>query len=237
MGKAGQSVLVAQGPEAGPDDPDILRAEIDHLRRELARKDLLLRAALHRARSTSGSITSLISLQMREMRDPAVRAALELTRSRIAAMGRAHRLVSDSGDGKSLDLGRLLRDLVGALAEALEAAERRIAIQVTTDAPDILTSAAIPLALIANELIGNALRYAFRDRRSGRVQVALRVDGGRLTLSVRDDGIGISDKTLALGSSGLFLVRSLAADLGARLDILRDEGTLITLTMAADRAV
>lgn len=219
------------------EDAESLAAQLAQARRELARRDLLLRVAAHRARSASGSIIALLGLQIREMRDPAVKAALEMTRSRMQAMGRVHQILEEEIDGKSVDLGRVIRGIVQALAEALDAQDRRINVTVSHDAPPILAEAAVPLALVANELVGNALRYAFKGRDRGRVWVQLKVDGGRLTLSVRDDGIGISDKTLAAGSSGLFLVRALASDLGARLDFVRAEGTLVTLAMPSALAV
>ncbi len=87
---------------------------------------------------------------------------------------------------------------------------------------------AIPCGLIINELVTNALKYAFPGRTSGRIVVSMQVAGDGLhTLMVRDDGIGIDEGTdpERVSTLGLRLVSLLAEQIGGKAKIVRDHGT------------
>jgi two-component sensor histidine kinase len=96
---------------------------------------------------------------------------------------------------------------------------------------------AIPMGLIINELVSNALKYAFPDGRSGTIRIDLRfgVDGETFSLSVSDDGVGVPpdmdlDSTETLG---LRLVASLVGQLKARLVLDRTGGTTFSVLRAS----
>ncbi|HJS58929.1 MAG TPA: ATP-binding protein, partial [Vicinamibacteria bacterium] len=97
---------------------------------------------------------------------------------------------------------------------------------------------AVPCGLILNELITNALKHAFPDGRPGTIRVELkRVDGDALRLVVSDDGAGLSvgidvERSPSLG---LDLVRMLAKQLDAALEVGRTRGTCFTLTVPLER--
>lgn len=193
----------------------------------------LLPGAVHHA--AMGGIVSLaksLEAEIRAIRDPVARAALDGARSRVVALAQAQRVLADLAETCAADLGVALRELGTALVLAHQVDGRSIRFEVRCwGAPPLPRSLAFPLGLAANELIGNALRYAFRRRSSGRIEVDLRCAGGRLVLRVADDGEGISDRTLSSGSTGLWLVRAIAAQLGGHVDVDRREGTAISLVL------
>ncbi|HYE50187.1 MAG TPA: sensor histidine kinase [Azospirillaceae bacterium] len=217
------------------DDPAVLRAELAALRRELARKDVLLRELAHRAQNGPEALAALIAQEVRQVRDPAARAALEMAGDRVAALARVHELLARHEQEARVALCPVLRELFQALGRALSAEDRRIAISVGGLAPPLPAERALPLALIAHELVANALRYGFRGRAGGRVEVQLREREGGLVLTVRDDGIGISEKTLRTGSTGLWLVRALAAQIEADVQFRREDGTVVTVAVPPPR--
>lgn len=78
---------------------------------------------------------------------------------------------------------------------------------------------AVPVGLITNELVTNALKYAFPDDRAGTVCIRFWREGEEFVLAVEDDGIGLPDTDAAPKGTGLGrrLIRALAAQLGGRL--------------------
>jgi two-component sensor histidine kinase len=76
---------------------------------------------------------------------------------------------------------------------------------------------AVPVGLIVNEAVTNALKHAFPGERPGRVSVRLRRQGERgLRLEIADDGIGLPGGGADAEGGGTRLVRTLARQLGGR---------------------
>ena len=89
---------------------------------------------------------------------------------------------------------------------------------------------AVPLGLIVNELVTNALKYAFPDDRSGTIHVGFKnLVHGEAVLYVRDDGIGMGPPRV--GSSGTGLVQRLVQQLGGQMDREEvEQGTSFAVT-------
>jgi two-component sensor histidine kinase len=96
---------------------------------------------------------------------------------------------------------------------------------------------AIPCGLIVNELVSNALKYAFPKERTGTIVVSLSEERGMLALEVSDDGIGIPE-TVDIETAptmGLQLVRSLAHQLGGTIELQRQSGTRVRISFPRPR--
>ncbi|MCD6273096.1 MAG: sensor histidine kinase, partial [Deltaproteobacteria bacterium] len=94
----------------------------------------------------------------------------------------------------------------------------------------------VPCGLITNELISNALKYAFPDDMKGHINIKLdKDDNGKLLLNIKDNGIGLTqDFNLQNADSlGLELVIMLVEQIDGSLDITGDEGTEVTIIFAA----
>ena len=90
----------------------------------------------------------------------------------------------------------------------------------------------IPLGLILNELISNALKYAFSDGRNGELLVKLSRQNEEIKLLVADDGIGLPESfNLEVTSMGYTLVQDFCRKLKAILNIASENGTKITLSI------
>ncbi|HDP79391.1 MAG TPA: sensor histidine kinase [Spirochaetes bacterium] len=96
---------------------------------------------------------------------------------------------------------------------------------------------AIPCAMIINEIIMNSFKHAFPDGREGRVEISLKCgDAGRYVLTVGDDGVGLpegpeSDDT----ALGMQMIRALTEQLGGRLSISSERGTVIAVDFPRGR--
>jgi two-component sensor histidine kinase len=191
----------------------------------LALLDHALNEIDHRTRNNHQTVLAMIHLQAQRSTQDGVREALHQVADRIQAIAQAtERLALRSGD---LERIRLDDHLCG-LCEHIERGLSRQNVSVHCEVEEITTSAemAIPIAIIVNELVTNALKHAFDGREQGNVLVTGRMNGV-LRLSVTDNGVGIrpGGKT-DRGGLGTKLVENFARQLGARHEIISsDQGT------------
>ena len=187
------------GPIAGSIVRDITvrkRAE-EQLRASLEAKEVLLKEIHHRVRNNLAIISSLLEQQSRVTEHPATRDALQDCKGRVSAMAYVHHQLYASQDLSQVDMAPYIRELCAHLRRLHDAYHVAFVIEVPEGVLDI--SAAVPCGLILNELITNALKYAFppvRDRDSdvaSEVRVTFRREmGGAYELTVSDNGIGLS---------------------------------------------
>jgi two-component sensor histidine kinase len=158
--------------------------------------------------------------------DAGARDILEATKQRVQAIALLHEGLYRSSDLASVDLGPYLRGLAGELLRAN--ADPARAISVTCDATGFRSNMdlAVPLGLITNELVTNALKHAFHKRSHGKVEVRLAQEGGHAELSISDDGCGLPEsfKLETSDSLGLRLVTNLARQLDGELALTAEPG-------------
>ncbi len=196
---------------ARPDGRDTARHAAAATRALLAQRTRLLELQ-HRARNDFQLIMSLLMLQKRQQRDPEARRGLVHVMDRIAAIGMAHDQLADDGAHGSVELSDYLKALCGSLGQRREG----IAVSAELTPAAMPHERAVPLGLIVNELVTNALKHAFPDGRTGTVTVSFHADAdGEGTLGVRDDGVGMGPPRP--GSLGTELVRRLVQQAGGRM--------------------
>lgn len=196
-------------------------------KRSLEATSTLFKEIHHRVKNNLQVIWSLIRLEATDIKDPAVRARLETVARRIGVLGEIHQQLYSSSNFAKVDIGEHLR----RLGENLRQLHAHQSVVIGVDAEPLLCDieVAIPIGLIANELISNSLEHAFPDGRTGRVDVILRGVDGRTTLTVADNGIGGSgDGRTGLG---LRLVQALGRQLGGTMETSGADGTRTTLTL------
>lgn len=183
-------------------------------------KDLLLRETGHRVKNDLASLMALVRLQERFVTDPAGRAALTSTGERIRVLGRLHDRLRLADKAAVVDIGRFITELCDDLRTALHGL-RPVALKVQAERCLLPQEQAVAVGLITNELLTNALKYAFPDDRSGTVTIRFSREGGSFELIVADDGVGQQPEKPSSGSSGLGqrLIRSLAGQLGGTVEI------------------
>jgi len=181
-------------------------------------KELLLQELAHRTKNNLAIVVSVLSLQAQLKTNPDTRHALEKAIARIRAIASAHEYFRPMEGKGRVEMRAYLEQLCGHLADALRDV-RPIVVKV--DAAEIYLPAeqAVPMGLIVNELVTNALKHAFPDERPGAIEVVLTHES-EFTLLVRDDGIGCVVKREGLGTR---LIRLLAQQLGATVSWERPE--------------
>ncbi len=210
---------------AARDVTDRKRAE-EELKRQVAEKETLLKEVHHRMKNNLASIESLVSLQAGSAPNPEARSALEETRSRIAGMRILYeKLLATEGYQETS-----AKEYVESLMESLEdSLTENTGISLACELEDLLLPprTLFALGILVNELVTNAVKYAFKDRAGGVVSVRLRKNGSDVRLEVRDDGRGLPEgfRPEDSGGFGLALVRMLAEQLGGEFQLESSGGT------------
>jgi len=204
----------------------------------LDEKELLLREIHHRVKNNMMIITSLLSLQARNIRNSEYRNAFNESISRIKSMALIHEKLYAAGDMANIKFDDYLDGLLNFIVMSYNVTNRKISLKKDIDAIPLNIGSAIPCGLIVNELITNCLKHAFPGDRAGEIRVTLReVPGSEMPdagteskmveLIVCDNGVGIQG-TMDIekaDSLGLTMVHTLVKQIHGSIDFLSSQGT------------
>lgn len=200
----------------------------------IAQRNLLLREVYHRVKNNLQIIDGLLLMQGRRIADPDAKAALASLRGRIYALGLVHQQLMGSRDLETFDIAPFLEELSANILEG--GAAKSVLLRVRAAPLSVGLDFALPLGLIATELITNCLKHAFPDGR-GNVDVTLeRLDDGAILLVVSDDGGQPQAMNLdeaGQASLGMTIIKGLAKQLGGKLTITHSQGSRSELLIAA----
>jgi PAS domain S-box-containing protein len=196
----------------------------------LREKELLLKEIHHRVKNNLQITSSLLRLQAANIPDDAVRQLLRESQDRIRSMALVHEMLYRSQDLARVDFPQYVHELVPQLFRSYNPGGR-IRYRVEIDEIVFGVDLAVPCGLIINELVANALKHAFPGDRRGEICVRMRLEPDRYRLSVEDDGIGFPAglDLSQTGTLGLQLVRTLAEQVGGRLEEKTGQGTTFVI--------
>ncbi len=171
---------------------ELQRAE-NQLSEALKEKEALLRELYHRTKNNMQVIASLLSLQTSYVADEQVSRVFKDMENRIRAMALVHQKLYQVGNLSSINLGEYANDLAILLVKSYEVSSDKIKLVVEAEDINVLLETAIPCGLILNELITNALKYAFPGDRAGDLYMRVRkAEAGMVEMEVADNGIGVA---------------------------------------------
>ncbi len=205
------------------------------LKAALARQEALLKEITHRVNNSLAIVGGMLKLQASEVHDPALTPHLEEAASRVATIAKAHERINQGNGVDQLDLGVYVTDVCRDVNSAFPGCS----IEVTVE-PGIkmMTDRAVPIALMTNELITNAVKYAYQDNHSGAIWVRIaRGADDTIELSVRDEGRGFpADFELCSAPGlGMRVLRALSWQLNATIEVRRlDPGTEFVVAAPAN---
>jgi two-component sensor histidine kinase len=208
----------------------------EEIRGSLREKEALLREVHHRVKNNLQLVCSLLGLQAAKVNDPAAAVVYTESLNRVRSMALVHENLYRAGKFSVVHLADHVKDLCDHLLRSHGIDAGRIELRTRIADVPLDFDRAMPCGLIVNELVSNALKYAFPDGRSGWVSVELRgPEGGAYVLRVADNGVGLPPG-FDVGSGdtlGLQLVADLTDQLGGTLTVQRGEGTGFTITFPA----
>ena len=197
--------------------------------RSLREKESLLAEIHHRVKNNMQIISSLLSLQSKDIEDERALSLIKNCEDRIRSMSLVHENLYLSKDLSEIDFSDYMKDLSVRLFQVHRVDSRVVTFSSHIKDVSFSIETAIPLGLIANELISNALKHGFPEGGNGNIAVELTQDTKteEYTLTVTDDGIGFPEAIDYQNPEtfGLQLVDMLTEQLSSTMEIDRSKGT------------
>ena len=196
----------------------------------LKEKEILLKEIHHRVKNNLQLVSSLLTLQSREVKDVKALEALAAGKSRVRSMALIHQDLYSKDNLTGIGMKKYLENLCEELFDAYKIDESKINLHLDVEDVNLDVDTIIPLGLIINELITNSLKYAFVGKSEGNLEIKFYQKEDKLYLDVNDDGIGMQTSTFdSSGSFGNKLVNTLTRQLNGNLNIQSDQGTKIKI--------
>ena len=198
----------------------------------LKEKEVLLKEIHHRVKNNLQVISSLLSLQSKSISDEKALLALNEGRNRVKSMALIHQNLYRDDNLMGVDVKEYIEKLIDSLFTSYNIEPNKIILKTDIEALQLDVDTVIPLGLILNELISNALKYAYQDKENGLLEITLKQQNDNLLLRVKDDGKGIDNDDMNKNNStsmGHKLVQSFLQKLNATMTIEKVNGTNIEL--------
>ncbi|MEL6676963.1 MAG: tetratricopeptide repeat protein [Bacteroidota bacterium] len=197
----------------------------------LNEREILLQEIHHRVKNNLQVISSLLSLQSRSIQDPQALDAIQEGRNRVQAMALIHQNLYQEENLIGVDLPDYIEKLTQSLVSSYRVDQARIQLEQKIEPIPLDVDVIIPLGLILNELITNALKYAFADRDEGTIAVEIQEDPRGIRVQVADDGQGLPQNfdPDTPSTLGFKLVRSFVQKMNGSLEVQSEQGTVVRL--------
>jgi PAS domain S-box-containing protein len=210
---------------------------ISILESALSEKTVLVKEVHHRVKNNLAVIAGLLGMQADAVADQQANIALEESQQRVVSMALIHEYLYGTEHLDRVNFGEYLQQLANELRISYAIRPDLVGIRIEAQDIELPVDRAIPCGLILNELLSNALKYGFPDGRRGQIGVHFaRHESGGLSLSCRDDGVGIPENLDWQNpkSLGLRIVGILTKQIDGRITLDRsDAGTRFELTFPA----
>ena len=199
----------------------------EQIRASLREKEVLLKEIHHRVKNNLQIIASLLKLQSKHGSDGKTGDVFQECQDRIRAMANVHSLLYRSSDFARINFRDYIRETTGELLRIYQ--KSPVNISLDTNAEEVMLSIdeAIPCSLIINELVTNAIKYAFTGSAQGEIRIELAETGHGIRLLVKDNGIGFPPELNFRDTEtlGLQLVTMLVKQLDGTIEQSVDSGT------------
>ncbi len=205
------------------------------LRESLNEKEILIQEVNHRVKNNLQMIMSLFSLQGDISDDPGRIASMNDIQQRVRSMALIHEKIYNAENIGMINFQKYAKDLIKEIFQSYQNSSCNVKLKAEIEPLSLEINMSIPLALILNELIINALKYAFNGREKGVFSLCLKKKNAKqIHLNISDDGIGMPDKIKIKSTKtlGLRLVRVLTQQLNGKVklgqnpDCLDSRGTM-----------
>ena len=212
----------------------ILNQQKDQIQKSLDEKEILLREIHHRVKNNLQVISSLLKLQSRTVDDAAALSALQEGQNRVKSMSLIHQNLYQEDNLTGVDVKDYFEKLTRHLFDSYKVSKDNIDLQLDICDIRLDVDTVIPLGLILNELISNALKYAFDQTEKGILSIRLVESADQLILQVEDNGKGLQEVRQHIEDStsfGYSMIHTFADQLDGKLEFRSEKGTKVSLTL------
>jgi two-component sensor histidine kinase len=210
---------------------EVLNAKHENLLNE---KKLLLTEVHHRIKNNMSTIRAILNLQASASDIPEAAAAISDAENRVLSMAVLYDKLYRADSYRQLSCDSYLSPLVDEILDNMPIAAA-VRVEKAIGDFDLPADALLPLGIIINELITNALKYAFKGRSAGTIYLSAEAAGEIIRIEIADDGVGLPAE-VDIGKSpgfGLSMIESMAKQLGGSVSLRRGERTAFIIEMNA----
>jgi PAS domain S-box-containing protein len=202
------------------------------IRDSLKEKEVLLQEVHHRVKNNLQVISSILNLQSGYVTDEGTLEILRESQQRIKSMSFIHETLYRTSDFNNINFSEYIKTLTYNLIQSYRLQSTAVELVAEIDEVNVQIDQAIPCGLIVNELVSNALKYAFKGKKKGKLKVALHENKGKVTIRIADDGVGLPDtfQHEKTDSLGIQLVYTLIEQLDGTIDVNSTGGTEFLIT-------
>jgi PAS domain S-box-containing protein len=209
------------------------RQRIEQIEASLAAKEVLLQEIHHRVKNNLQIISSLLSIQSKQIKDAATLEIFKESQDRVRSMALVHEKLYQSDDLAKIDFAEYIQSLSANLFRSYAVKSQGLTLKLEISPVFLNVDTAIPCGLILNELVSNSLKHAFLGACAGEIRIQFSANADRsFSLIVQDNGIGFPRGLdfKASQSLGLQLVCGLTKQLKGAIEMSANEGTRFKLT-------
>ena len=223
--------LLEKQKEAMAHQNQSLKRLVDQQVDLISEKEWLVKEVHHRVKNNLQIIVKLLNIQSEFLKEGSAVSAIRDSQNRVLAMSFVHQRLYEVGAERQIDLSTYVHELVNYLKEALAPAHP-IQFDLNFAPLHIGIIHAVPIGLILNEAITNAIKYAFPDGRPGMITIELhKQQDGTYLLRIKDNGVGMPasfnwDKSKSLGFT---LMQTMAEQIAARFLVNNSDGVELSI--------
>jgi PAS domain S-box-containing protein len=185
----------------------------------------------HRVRNNLNLVSGILQMKARAADHSVVQDQLLRAVARVQSIAQVHDALYRGARKDDVDFGAYLHDLCDSISKSLMRADH-VTLKVEADSAMVTIDAAIPLGMVVNELVTNALKYAYAPDEHGTIEVEFRRNDAGFTLSVRDSGpglpTGLGEQSTGLGMK---LIKSLVLQIGGKLSVKHGPGAAFEIKL------
>ncbi|MDP5231686.1 MAG: sensor histidine kinase [Cellulophaga sp.] len=190
---------------------------------QVKEKETLLKEVHHRVKNNLQTVSSLLSLQARNMNDPEMKSMIKSSQNRVNSMAMVHEMLYMREDLSKIEYKSYVEELSDYLVRSIKGTDNRIKVAIDIIDINLGIDTAIPLGLLINEAITNSLKYGIKDNGEGEINITLKKETeDNYVLNIGDNGEGYAENITpqTTKSLGLKLIYNLTRQLKG--SILRD---------------
>lgn len=189
--------------------------------------NLLLKEVHHRVKNNLQVVTSLLNIQQRSITDQKAQEAIQESKNRIESMGLIHRSFYQNKNLGEINSQEYIQNLVNHIFSSYSTDHEKIELDIKVADIYLDMDTLVPLGLIINEMVSNALKHAFAQKEAGKLTISLDKQEDQYKLEISDNGSGLEDiaELEQSRSFGLKMIKAFVKKLDGTLKLLQTEGT------------
>ncbi len=221
------NILLTLGTNQNVTERELEKKEMEQ---SLEENQTVLDEIHHRVKNNLAVVAGTLQLQWLQEDDPEVVEKLQTSANRIKTIAGIHQQLYESDHLSNVSLGENIERLAANLISSMES-DTQITLHANYDEVDLDIKKTLPCSLIANEVVTNAIKYAFPNAEEGEISIELTKNDDQISLKISDNGIGLPDDfNKKQDSLGMSLINTLSAQLEADYNFdSSDDGTVFSL--------